>query len=129
HVHGPVFPVLPLLAIRHAPPEAVVVGTLHSHFDDSLLLRLLRRPLQRYLDAMDGAIAVSESAVSSLWQVGLRVNAPIIPNGVDLDFWRSGHRLPEFDDGRTHLLVQARLEPRNDVVTLLKALLHLHQSF
>ncbi len=122
HVHGPIFPVLPILAIRHAPKEAVTVGTLHSHFDDSLMLRLLRWPLQRYLDALDGVIAVSQSAITSLFHVGLRCTAPIIPNGVDLDFWRSGRRLPQFDDGRLHLLVQARLEPRNDIKTLLEAM-------
>lgn len=126
HVHGPTFPVLPLLAIRHAPPEATLVGTLHCHFEDSLLLRLLRRPLQRYLDALDALITVSDTAVASLQRVGLRCDASLIPNGVDLSYWRSGRPLPALRaDGRLNLLVQARLEPRNDLPLVLAALARL----
>jgi phosphatidylinositol alpha-mannosyltransferase len=122
HVHAPIFPTLALLAIRCAPEASRLVGTLHSHFSESRLLRLLRGPLQRYLDALDGLIAVSDSALDSMRRVGFRCDAAIIPNGVAISDWKSGRRLPAFDDGCQNLLLQARLEPRNHVGTVLSAL-------
>lgn len=125
HVHGPLFPVLPLLALRHAPPTSRTVATLHTHFAGSPIMRLLRRPLQRYLDAIDGMIAVSPSALRPLEGMGLRLQAELIPNGVDLDYWQGGlaqaERTPRCDGALT-LLVQARLEPRNHLDVLLSAL-------
>jgi phosphatidylinositol alpha-mannosyltransferase len=122
HVHAPIFPTLALLAIHCAPQDARLLGTLHTHFADSRVLRLLRRPLQRYLDALDGLIAVSASALESVRRVGFSCDAAIIPNGVDLDYWSGGRKLPQYADSRLNLLVQARLEPRNHVGTVLKAL-------
>lgn len=122
HVHAPIFPTLALLAIRCAPPRSLLVGTLHTHFTESAVLRLFRRPLQRYLDALDGLIAVSPSALASMRAIGFRCDAEIIPNGVDLAYWQSGRPLPEFSDGHLHLLVQARLEPRNHIGTIIDAL-------
>ncbi|MBL9002968.1 MAG: glycosyltransferase family 4 protein [Myxococcales bacterium] len=125
HLHGPIFPTLALLAIHCAPPRAVLLGTLHTHFADSRLLRLLRRPIQRYVDALDGVIAVSESAVRSLERVGLHCHATRIENGIDPEYWQSGRPIAALRDHCFNVLVQARLEPRNDVRTVLAALRHL----
>jgi len=123
HVHAPIFPTLALLAIACAPPSALLIGTLHTHFVDSSVLRLFRRPLQRYLDALDGVIAVSETALASLRRIGFRCEAEIIPNGVDLDGWRRGRRLSSLrGDAELVLLAQARLEPRNRIETVIAAL-------
>ncbi len=46
HVHSPLMPTLPLLALRSS--DALNVGTFHSAFDHSFVMRLLHRPLQRY---------------------------------------------------------------------------------
>ena len=127
HIHGPIYPTLALLAIHCAPPRARLIGTLHTHFTDSRLLRLLRRPLQRYLDALDGVIAVSDSALGSLQRVGLHCQATRIENGVDVDYWHGGRPLSALRDGCFNLLVQTRLEPRNDVSTVLSALRRLPQ--
>jgi len=128
HVHAPIFPTLSLLAIACAPPGSRTVGTLHTHFSDSRVLRLFRRPLQRYLDALDGLITVSESALRSMRKVGFRLAAEEIPNGVSLSYWQSGTRLPRYDDGRINLLVQARLEPRNHIKTIVAALSRLREG-
>lgn len=122
HVHAPIFPTLALLAIRCAPPSARLVGTLHTHFEDSQLLRLLRRPLQRYLDALDGVIAVSDTALSCMRRLGFTCEGEIIPNGVDLAYWQAGRALPDWHDGAVHLVAQARLEPRNHIGTIIEAL-------
>jgi len=122
HVHAPIFPTLALLAIRCAPPSARLVGTLHTHFEDSQLLRLLRRPLQRYLDALDGVIAVSDTALSCMRRLGFACEGEIIPNGVDLAYWQAGRALPDWRDGAVHLVAQARLEPRNQIGTIIEAL-------
>ena len=122
HLHGPIFPTLSLLAMHCAPASAALVGTLHTHFEDSRILRLFRRPLQRYLDALDGLIAVSDSALRSLRQTGFSCQAARIENGVDLAFWAGGVPIAAYRDGAFTLLVQTRLEPRNDVATLIAAL-------
>ncbi len=122
HVHAPIFPTLSLLAIRCAPPEALLIGTLHTHFDDSQLLRLLRWPLQRYLDALDGLIAVSDTAVTCMRRLGFACEATIIPNGVDLTYWQAGAALGAWRDGQVNLIAQARLEPRNHLGTIIAAL-------
>jgi phosphatidylinositol alpha-mannosyltransferase len=128
HVHAPIFPTLSLLAIRSAPASALLVGTLHTHLEDSALLRLLRRPLQRYFDALDGIIAVSESALSCMRRLGFDCDGEIIPNGVDLDYWQGGHGLSAWQDGALHLVAQARLEPRNHIGTIIEAMHRLQQA-
>ena len=129
HVHAPIFPTLALLAIACAPTESVLVGTLHSHFIDSSVLRFFRQPLQRYLDALDGLIAVSDTALESMQRIGFRCDAEIIPNGVDLDGWRSGRRMPSLrGQADLVLLSQARLEPRNRIETVIAAQRLLHDD-
>ena len=64
HVHSPLMPTLPLLALRCS--DAVNVGTFHSAFDRSLLLALLRRRLQRYVDRLHAAVGVSETALTGV---------------------------------------------------------------
>lgn len=125
HAHAPIFPTLALLSIRCAPSTSRLIGTLHTHFSGSRILRILRGPLQRYLDALDGLIAVSDSALESMRRIGFRCDAAIIPNGVATGDWKNGRRLQAFDDGCKNLLLQARLEPRNHVSTVLSALRHL----
>lgn len=122
HVHAPIFPTLSLLAIGCTPPGTRLIGTLHTHFDDSQLLRLLRRPLQRYLDALDAVVAVSDSALACMRRLGFSCDGEIIPNGVDLSYWQSGQPLAPWRDGAVHLIAQARLEPRNHVGTIIEAL-------
>lgn len=122
HVHGPLFPTLPLLALRHAPPGTALVATLHTSFGGSPVMRLLRGPLQRYLDALHLIIAVSESAADSLRALGLRLEAAIVENGVDVARWQAGRPLRDLADGKLGLIVQARLEPRAQLAALFQSL-------
>ncbi len=118
HVHAPLTPVLPLLAIHHA--RGPVVGTFHTHFRPNLLFRLMRGRLQRYLDRLDAPVAVSRACLTAFQG---RLHAPfrIIPNGVDVERFARGRRLARFDDGRLNVLFVGRLEPRNGLDRLLEA--------
>jgi phosphatidylinositol alpha-mannosyltransferase len=118
HVHSPLMPTLPLLALRSS--DALNVGTFHSAFDRSLLLSLLRRPLQRYLDRMQAAVGVSETALGGVRRY-FRAPWQVIPNGVDVASFAGSRRRPEFDDGRPNLLHVGRFDPRNGVDRVIRA--------
>lgn len=118
HVHAPLTPVLPLLAIHHA--TGPVVGTFHTHFQPGLLFRLMRRSLQRYLDRLDAAVAVSRACLSA-FEDRLHADFRVIPNGVDIERFSRGRRIRRFDDGKLNVLFVGRLEPRNGLDRLIAA--------
>jgi phosphatidylinositol alpha-mannosyltransferase len=118
HVHAPLTPVLPLLAIHHA--TGPVVGTFHPGPAPGLLFRLSRGLLQRYLDRLDAAIAVSRAALAPVRD---RVPADLrmIPNGVDVERFSRGRRLRGYDDGKLNVLWIGRVEPRNGLDVMMEA--------
>jgi len=122
HVHCPLSPVLPLLAIEIADRATIpLVGTFHTASDSDRLLRLFREPLRRYVERLDRAIAVSEAARE---YAGRHFPVPItiLPNGVDLLRFRPGApRLPRFDDGVPNILFVGRFDPRKGLPELLRA--------
>lgn len=118
HVHAPLSPVLPLLAIHHA--TGPVVGTFHPGARPGLLFRLARRTLQRYLDRLDAAIAVSRAAISPL-EDRLHADFRVIPSGVDFDRHSRGRRLRRYDDGKLNVLWVGLPEPRNGLDHMITA--------
>src|SRR5256886_12313362 len=94
HVHGGLAPTFglaaPIAAWRVGIP---VVATFHSWFARSLACRVFRRPLQRILDRHAATIAVSEPVVDANSRY-FRADWEIIPNGVDLEFFRPNGRTP-----------------------------------
>ncbi|HET6439922.1 MAG TPA: glycosyltransferase family 4 protein [Anaeromyxobacter sp.] len=125
HVHAPLTPVLPLLAIHHA--TGPVVGTFHTHFRPNLLFRLMHTRLQRYLDRLDAAVAVSHACLTA-FQGSLQARFRIIPNGVDAEWFGQGRRLRRFDDGRFNLLYVGRVEPRNGLDRLIQAFIRVRRE-
>ncbi|HEX3236757.1 MAG TPA: glycosyltransferase family 4 protein [Gemmatimonadales bacterium] len=121
HVHGGLTPTLGLAA-----PDAAwelglpVVATFHSWFSSSVLCRLFRRPLQRRLDQHAAAIAVSQPVVDAHARY-FESDWEIIPNGVDTEFFRPD-AAREPPTGDPELLFLGRLDPRNGLDTVLKAL-------
>lgn len=82
HVHEPLSPTLPLVAIERAPADAVVVGTFHASSRRGAGYRVARPFLRRYSERLDARIAVSHAArrfVSRYFDDEYRV----VPNGVD----------------------------------------------
>ncbi len=117
HVHAPLTPVLPLVAIHHA--DVPLVGTFHTNWKPGLAFRLARGVLRRYLDRLDAPLAVSRACLGAL---GLEADFRIVPNGVDVARFGQGRRLARFDDGKVNLLWVGRLEQRNGLDRMLAAL-------
>lgn len=119
HVHSPLTPVLPLLAIAEA--EVPVIGTFHTYFDRSAGYRTFRRALQRRLDKLSAAIAVSQSTIVALERY-FDADWKIIPNGIDTDLFRPDAPRPA--GMRTDvpaILFLGRFDPRNGLSTLIDA--------
>jgi phosphatidylinositol alpha-mannosyltransferase len=119
HVHSPLFPTLPMLAIKHAPEDSVVIATLHTHFARSRVLGSVRALCQRYMDGVDGVIAVSESAARSALEYA-EFDYTIVPNGVDLPMWTTAEPLSELQDGLLNVTWLSRIEPRNELARMLR---------
>ena len=118
HAHAPLTPVLPLLAVHHA--TCPVVGTFHAHARPGLFLRLARRTLQRYLDRLDGVVAVSRACLGRL-EGRLHGELRVVPGGVDVERLARGRRLRRFEDGKLNVLWIGRVERRNGLDVMLAA--------
>ncbi len=125
HVHCPLTPVLPFLAVHRA--ACPVVGTFHTHFRPGPLFELTRASQQRYLGRLDAAVAVSHACLAA-FEGRLRADFRIIPNGVDADRFGKGRRLARFDDGKMNVLWVGRLEPRNGLDRMVSAFSQLRRS-
>ena len=81
HVHSPLSPILPLLAIEEA--DCPVVGTFHTYFDRSYLYGD-RQPVLAEASSTSwlAAIAVSHSTTVALNRY-FEANWTIVPNGID----------------------------------------------
>jgi phosphatidylinositol alpha-mannosyltransferase len=119
HVHSPLTPVLPLLAIEEA--DCPVVGTFHTYFDQSNGYRFLNGYFQKRLDMLDAAICVSHSTTVALERY---FSAPwqIIPNGIDTDvFHPSVSAPPAIRKDVPSILFLGRFDPRNGLTTLIES--------
>jgi len=120
HIHGSLAPTLPMAAIQASRTLNVV--TFHAGHDQSLGYALFRSYLRPYFDAVQGLIAVSETARISCAKY---FPGPyhIIPNGIDLTFFRpDAEHVPGLDDGRPRILFVGRFEPRKGLKHLLSAM-------
>ncbi len=117
HVHSPLTPVLPILAIEEA--DCPVVGTFHTYFDRSIGYTLGRRFFQKRLDMLSAAIAVSNSTTVALNRY-FDADWRIIPNGIDTDvFHPSAPPPPELNRDVPTILFLGRFDPRNGLSTLI----------
>jgi len=119
HVHSPLSPVLPLLAIEEA--TCPTVGTFHTYFDRSLGYQFGRQYFQRRLEMLEVAIAVSHSTTIALERY-FEADWTIIPNGIDTGLFHP-HASPPPGIRRDvpAILFLGRFDPRNGLTTLMDA--------
>jgi phosphatidylinositol alpha-mannosyltransferase len=123
HVHSPLVPTLPWLAIEEA--DCPVVGTFHTDLPQrSALYTILHGYCQKRLTRLDAAIAVSPTAARALSQ-HFDVDWHIVPNGVDTALFHPHAPVPAgFARDVPTVLFLGRFDPRNGLATLLDAFLH-----
>ena len=119
HVHSPLNPSLPLLAVDEA--DCPVVGTFHTYFDRSYLYGMARPILQRKLDSLAAAIAVSHSTTVALNRY-FEANWTIVPNGIDLEMFNPhAPPPPGIRKDVPVILFLGRFDPRNGLTTLIES--------
>lgn len=126
HVHCPLTPTLPYIAIHEA--LCPIVGTFHSNWKPAgRIATALRVWQQRYLDRLDAAVVVSRACLNG-FEGRLSADFHVIPNGVDVEQFGGGQPLSEFDDGRFNLLWVGRLEPRNGLDHMIRVFAKVRRS-
>jgi len=130
HVHGPLAPTLGLVAPDAARElDIPVVATFHSWFRRSLVYSILRAPLQDRLNRFAARIAVSLPAIEANSRY-FRSQWEIIPNGVDVGFFHpNGRRPADAVKADPKLLFLGRLDPRNGLDQILKAMPRILTAF
>lgn len=124
HVHGGLAPTFGILAPRAAERAGIpCVATFHSWFRRSVAASFFRRPLQRESARLAARIAVSEPVVHAMHRY-FDDEWEIVPNGVDTSSFHPNGRRPAdaLADGQPRLLFLGRLDPRNGLGTVLKAM-------
>lgn len=122
HVHSPLTPVLPILAIEEA--DCPVIGTFHTYFDRSIGYTLGRRYFQRRLEMLSAAIAVSKSTTVALDRY-FEADWKIVPNGIDIEVFHPNAPVPlGFSTGVPTVLFLGRFDPRNGLTTLIESFRH-----
>ena len=119
HVHAPLAPSLPLLAVDEA--ECPVVGTFHTYFDYSVGYTLGRRYFQRRMDRLAAAVAVSPTVVEAHERY-FTTAWTHIPNGVDTELFSPNAPRPmSIRADVPSILFLGRFDPRNGLASLIDA--------
>jgi len=121
HIHGPIAPVLPMLALKYS--RSINVATFHSAHDEVLLYRIFKGYLENYFKKLHGRIAVSEVAKRSISRY-FDGEYRIIPNGVDVHRFNPNNEKIEWlvKDNSKKILFVGRIEPRKGLKYLILAL-------
>jgi len=118
HVHPPIVPTLPALAVRYK--TAPMIGTVHTYFEKNFGYWIFQKQGQMALNSHDGFIAVSSCCIDAMRKY-FNFDAEVIPNGVDPVYFASGKPLPHLKDDKFNILFLGRLDPRNGLETLLRS--------
>lgn len=119
HVHAPLAPSLPMIAIEEA--ECPIVGTFHAYHEFSVAYALGRRYFQGLLDRIDAKLPVSPAARDAVARY-FAADWTIVPNGVDIAQFRPDvARPPAMPSGVPTILFVGRFDPRNGLPALIGA--------
>jgi len=121
HVHEPLTPLTPWMAVGFSP--APVVGTFHVHREQGHRLYAAARPwLSRIARRLAARIAVSDPARRTVSRY-FPDSYEIVPNGIELDRFDAPLPLPVgLPAPGPMVLTVGRLEPRKGVQHLLRAM-------
>ena len=120
HFHEPLLPALPLSMLRMS--TTANVGTFHAFARSNIGYYYGRPLLQPYLEHLHAAIAVSEPARSFVNRYFPDFPLRVIPNGVDLNAYRTGLTpIRHLRDDFVNILFVGRLEKRKGLGDLLRA--------
>ncbi len=124
HHHEPLVPLLSAQILdRKSCPQ---VATFHA-FGGFSFSYWLGRPIgRRYMNKLDGRIAVSSAARHFISRY-FPGEYEIIPNGVEVEFFANAKPFPEYTDGKTNILFVGRVEPRKGAQYLVRAYAKLKQ--
>jgi len=119
HVHAPLTPTLPLLAIDEA--ACPVVGTFHADLDFSVAYAVGGRFFQRWLARLAATIAVSRTVIQGHGRY-FDTDWTLIPNGVDTQlFVPDAPRPAPIRADAPAVLFLGRFDPRNGLGSLIEA--------
>jgi phosphatidylinositol alpha-mannosyltransferase len=119
HVHEPTAPPLSLAVIRHA--RAPVVGTFHQYRERHPYNEVAHPITRHFVAKLQARIAVSEAAERTATPY-FPGTYHLIPNGVDVDFYRCATPLPQvLEHAPFNILYVGRLESRKGLRYLLEA--------
>ena len=119
HLHAPLAPSLPMIAIEEA--KCPVVGTFHAYHEFSVAYALGRRYFQGLLDRIDAKLPVSPAARDAVARY-FTADWTIVPNGVDIAQFRPDvPRPPAMPAGVRTILFVGRFDPRNGLPALIDA--------
>jgi len=119
HVHAPLAPTLPLLAVDEA--QCPVVGTFHTYFEYSVGYALGSAYFQRRLSRLAAAVAVSPTVVDAHSRY-FAADWTQIPNGVDTKLFSAAAPRPmSIRTDVPSVLFLGRFDPRNGLASLISA--------
>lgn len=121
HLHEPLMPALPLIALRHS--KTINVGTFHAYREKRHpFMGTVQPVLQPFMDKLDAKICVSEAARRQIDHY-FPGEYLVIPNGIDMPEFNNPHTRPieGFDDGRPNILFVGRMDKRKGLSYLLEA--------
>src|SRR5881397_1574867 len=120
HFHEPLMPALPITMLRMS--TTANVGTFHAFARSNVGYFYGRPLLQPYLAHLHRGIAVSEPARAFVQRYFPDFPLRVIPNGVDLNVYRSGLApIRHLRDENLNVLFVGRLEKRKGLGDLLRA--------
>ncbi len=127
HIGMTYFPTTGGRFINHAKPETGVIGTFHVlpyRKSSEFGLRLAGLAIRKSPARIDHLVAASPQ-VQDFAKSAFNLDSTIVPCPVDIQRFREGKRLPEYDDGKLNIMFLGRLEERKGVGHLIDALGHL----
>lgn len=125
HIHNPMMPCLPLLALDRS--AALNVGTFHAFHRTEHMIEMWHAVLRPRMRRLHLAIAVSRAARDA-YQHYFEKPFDIVPNGIDLGrFAPNGHRPAA--NGEQRLLFVGQMVPKKGLSTLLDAFEMLSEEF